>query len=199
MYYFKIALLSSRTFNVPVIGTLENFSPCKFIQQFTLSAQILRILPLVYRFGVNEVSIQEKLLMVNLCYTPKKQTLINKFGDLPVKYMKMQVKSEKDLNLLREAASKYRFDFDGDLEQPEGIEGRFLQPIEENPIPQQQRKNKRAAAPQMMPLRDQKKKPKTQPLMMVASTSKTNNDDDVGKILRISSDDEDFRFESQMF
>lgn len=55
------------------------------------------------------MGIENDMVIIKLGYTPKKKTLKNKFGNLPIKYMKTVIDSREEFNLLEKACQMYEF------------------------------------------------------------------------------------------
>lgn len=62
------------------------------------------------RFRVKEISRKQNMVAVSLFYSPKTETLRRKFGTLPVTYVRVNVKTDKELELFERAARMYKFD-----------------------------------------------------------------------------------------
>lgn len=57
------------------------------------------------------------MVTVSLSYSPKTTTLKKKFGNLPLKYIRMNIESESEISLFEKAVKRYTFDIDSDDEE----------------------------------------------------------------------------------
>jgi len=62
-----------------------------------------------FRTGVKEIKLRGKQVLVSLNYSPRTDNLQMKLGNLPVKYLRLDVENDTELKLLEEASAKYRF------------------------------------------------------------------------------------------
>lgn len=72
----------------------------------------------VFRFGVEEISQKTNLIIVKLSYSLKESTLRRKFGNLPLKYCRLNIDNEQELKLFEKAVRTYTFNC-VDEEEPE--------------------------------------------------------------------------------
>ncbi|KAL1487728.1 hypothetical protein ABEB36_015634 [Hypothenemus hampei] len=70
----------------------------------------------LFTYGVKDISVKKGSVLISLSYTPKDSTLLKKMGNLPVKYTRIQVHSEEELELLEKAFQKYNFNIINDDE-----------------------------------------------------------------------------------
>lgn len=66
------------------------------------------------------MGIENDMVIIKLGYTPKKKTLKNKFGNLPVKYMKTVIDSREEFNMLEKACQMYEFNKLDEDEETDG-------------------------------------------------------------------------------
>lgn len=165
----------------------------------------------IFKFGVKDIFIQDRLIFISLTYCPRQSTLLRKFGNLPVKFMRTQLESERDLRLLQQATARYQFDLDGE-EEPEAsmaIQNNPMAAIEPTAGPSTQGgQNKRS-------IKDKSQKRKKVKILSneillpakgTTTTAATPTEKEDSIIVNISDeegndddDDDDFRFESQAF
>ncbi|XP_025836013.1 uncharacterized protein LOC112906310 [Agrilus planipennis] len=74
------------------------------------SKKLYGVCKYLFRYGVKEITHKgEKQVLVKLTYTPKMETLQQKFGNLPVTYYRLPIENEEELSLLKEAFCDFRF------------------------------------------------------------------------------------------
>lgn len=69
------------------------------------------------------MGIENDMVIIKLGYTPKKKTLKNKFGNLPVKYMKTVIDSREEFNMLEKACQMYEFNKLEEEDEETDVEG----------------------------------------------------------------------------
>lgn len=65
-----------------------------------------------FRYGVKDISIKGDKILIQLNYSPKESTLIKKFGDLPIKYIRTRLENEEEIRLFEKAIKRYKFNWD---------------------------------------------------------------------------------------
>lgn len=63
---------------------------------------------------------KNNVVRIQLHYCPKDATLRRKFGDLPLKYVRMKVTNEDDLILFEKVVKRYNFDLSDDAHVDDG-------------------------------------------------------------------------------
>lgn len=58
---------------------------------------------------MKEIFLKNGAVYVKLSYTPKRQTLVNKFGNLPIKYSRARLQDEREFRLLEKATRLFTF------------------------------------------------------------------------------------------
>ncbi|KAJ8910626.1 hypothetical protein NQ315_012494 [Exocentrus adspersus] len=60
----------------------------------------LVVMKQLFQYGVTKISIKDEKIFIELTYTPNAQKLKNKFGTLPVRYMRMKVENPQEFKIL---------------------------------------------------------------------------------------------------
>lgn len=63
---------------------------------------------------MKDIDLRNNVIKMELHYTPKDATLKKKFGNLPLKYVRMRVADEEQLALFETAVRRYNFDLEED-------------------------------------------------------------------------------------
>lgn len=69
-----------------------------------------------FRYGVKEISLQEDKVFISLSYSPKAVTLKQKFGHLPVRYLRSKLNKMEDFKILESIVKEYKFNLLDDEE-----------------------------------------------------------------------------------
>lgn len=67
-----------------------------------------------YSYGVKSIEIRGDKILILLTYTPKKSTLVRKFGNLPVDYVRTKLETEEELKIYDMALRQFEFNKDDD-------------------------------------------------------------------------------------
>ncbi|XP_050517955.1 uncharacterized protein LOC126892466 [Diabrotica virgifera virgifera] len=70
----------------------------------------------LFRYGLRSISLRNDRILIDLVYTPKSTTLSRKFGNLPVKYIRMQINDSNEIGLFEKAMKRYYFDLEEETE-----------------------------------------------------------------------------------
>ncbi|CAG9768403.1 unnamed protein product [Ceutorhynchus assimilis] len=98
--------------------------PCTIIitltdpKLFTLEMAMV-VMKQCFRYGNPKIIIKESKIHVTLAYTPRKDMLDRKFGNLPLKYTKLNAISEEEVKLFEMAKQTFSFS----LEESSNDEG----------------------------------------------------------------------------
>lgn len=71
----------------------------------------------IFRYGIKEIVLKTNMVYVSLLYSPKYQTLKNKFGNLSLTYLRMNIDNDMELVLFEKALEKYIFNIGRGNEQ----------------------------------------------------------------------------------
>lgn len=62
-----------------------------------------------FRYGLKNIKIKKDKIFIHLSYTPAAKTLKQKFGTLPVRYMRVQIENEEEFKILENVVRRYKF------------------------------------------------------------------------------------------
>nr|CAI5856205.1 unnamed protein product [Callosobruchus analis] len=80
----------------------------------------------LFQYGVKNMETSGDKVFISLSYSPRAATLKRKFGNLPVRYMRVKIDKEQDFKILEKVVRRYRFNLlDEQVEDPDNsrVEG----------------------------------------------------------------------------
>nr|CAI5842538.1 unnamed protein product [Callosobruchus analis] len=63
----------------------------------------------LFQYGVKNMETSGDKVFISLSYSPRAATLKRKFGNLPVRYMRVKIDKEQDFKILEKVVRRYRF------------------------------------------------------------------------------------------
>lgn len=104
----------------PEMGMVVMKQCFRYVFYFIFLFFILKSVSLssAHRYGNPKIFIKESKIHVTLAYTPRKDMLDRKFGNLPLKYTKLNAISEEEVKLFELAKQTFSFS----LEEPSNDE-----------------------------------------------------------------------------
>ncbi|KAJ8926364.1 hypothetical protein NQ314_021277 [Rhamnusium bicolor] len=82
----------------------------------------LVVMKQIFRYGVKEIVQKDDKIFIALTYSPKSSTLLRKFGNLPIKYIRTKLETDEELMVFEKAIKRYHFDLN-DIDEQDQIEG----------------------------------------------------------------------------
>lgn len=62
-----------------------------------------------FSFGVKEIKNSKGKVIINLSYSPKKETLERKFGNLPIEYVRSFLDTPEEVEVFEKACKRFKF------------------------------------------------------------------------------------------
>nr|CAH7712137.1 unnamed protein product [Callosobruchus chinensis]CAH7758488.1 unnamed protein product [Callosobruchus chinensis] len=70
---------------------------------------VMVVMKQLFQYGVKDMSINGDRVFISLTYSPRTATLKRKFGNLPVRYMRVRIDKDEDFKILERVVRRYRF------------------------------------------------------------------------------------------
>ncbi|CAH1106815.1 unnamed protein product [Psylliodes chrysocephalus] len=83
------------------------------------------IMKQLFQYGVRDISTKQGNFFINLTYSPRTGTLKRKFGNLPVRYMRVKIQTDEEFKMLEKVVKRYKFNLLD--EQPEDLDRKRIE------------------------------------------------------------------------
>nr|CAI5865166.1 unnamed protein product [Callosobruchus analis] len=70
---------------------------------------VMVVMKQLFQYGVKNMETSGDKVFISLSYSPRAATLKRKFGNLPVRYMRVKIDKEQDFKILEKVVRRYRF------------------------------------------------------------------------------------------
>nr|CAI5821761.1 unnamed protein product [Callosobruchus analis] len=70
---------------------------------------VMVVMKQLFQYGVKNMETSGDKVFISLSYSPRATTLKRKFGNLPVRYMRVKIDKEQDFKILEKVVRRYRF------------------------------------------------------------------------------------------
>nr|CAI5862115.1 unnamed protein product [Callosobruchus analis] len=70
---------------------------------------VMVVIKQLFQYGVKNMETSGDKVFISLSYSPRTATLKRKFGNLPVRYMRVRIDKEQDFKILEKVVRRYHF------------------------------------------------------------------------------------------